>query len=231
MTETVSPELNRKAFLRSLHISRRFNLAYVNNAKVACSTIKLSLQRAEVNDLAFSPEGSVHNFASSPLLTWPEVAMDGGPLSDRYVFSFVRNPYDRLRSAYLNKIVTGQKNGKPRVDAGFGSDECPDFGSFVESISKIPPRLHNPHWRPQVINLSLGKITYDFIGRLEHFDTDWARLCAQTGLPRMIHVAGRRTRSAATESVRFTPSICALIEHAYTSDFAVFGYIFDRPLG
>lgn len=214
------------AFARSLHVARRLGLVYVNNPKVACSSIKLTLQRAELDDPDYEPATSVHDHAASPLLTVPELDPVSAPqaLQDRFVFSFVRHPLDRLRSAYLNKIVTGQKGGRPREMAGFARDVCPSFDAFVQAICAQDPTTQNPHWRPQALNLSVSSVRYDLIGRLEDFARDWATLAAQTGLPDTPSFAGRRTAHAQKAALDLSAGSHQAIRRAYAMDFDAFGY-------
>lgn len=216
--------LSRLRFLKSLHVSRHCNAVYVNNPKVACSTIKLALQRAEAGDPAYRPARSVHDHAGSPLLTWPELRWrDLDPQLERAtLFSFVRCPYRRLASAYANKIVAPQKQGRPREQAGFAADDCPSFEAFVRAIAAQDPTRHNPHWRAQWINLSAGALRYDFIGRLERFEADWAALAARLGLPATPpERAGKRSDR---RRASYTPALAALVARLYARDFEIFGY-------
>lgn len=214
------------AFARALHISPRLGLVYVNNPKSACSTIKLSLQRAELGDAAYEPPKSVHTFEDSPLVTWPDTAELGTEaFAGRRVFSFVREPFGRLKSVYLNKIVRPQKRGKFRTDAGFAADETPSFDRFVRAVCDQDPRDQNPHWRLQVLNLSVDAITYDTLGKLEQFAGDWARFADTVpGLERRPHFAGMRTGAAARDDLHLSPGAHRAVETAYAADFARFGY-------
>ncbi len=140
------------------------------------------------------------------------------------VFSFVRNPYDRLRSAYLNKIVQPQKKGRFRVSAGFAPDALPAFSDFVLALADQPPERHNPHWRGQALNLSAGRISYDFIGRLECFAEDWAVLAARTGLPARAAFAGKRTEQKQKADLAFSPAAIAAVQQIYAAYFDLFGF-------
>ncbi len=214
------------AFARALHIAPRLGLVYVNNPKSACSTIKLSLQRAELGDPEFEPPKSVHDFDGSPLVTWPDTADLGeAAFEGRRVFSFVREPFGRLRSVYLNKIVRPQKRGKFRTDAGFAADETPSFDRFVRSICDQDPATQNPHWRLQVLNLSVDAIRYDAIGKLERFAGDWARFADTVpGLDRRSHFAGMRTGAAVRDDLVLSPGARRAVQTAYAADFARFDY-------
>lgn len=210
-------------FLKSLHVVPRLGAVYVNNPKVACSTIKLALQRAQLSQPDYLPAKSVHDHEGSPLLTWPDVdsAQAAQHLADAFVFSFVRNPYTRLQSAYANKILEPQKNGAFRRSAGFDKDDVPDFDDFVEALTKKPAHKHNPHWRSQWINLSIDAIRFDFIGRLERFDADWAEIAARLRLPANPERAGK---VSAREKIAYSARSAATVATIYARDFETFGY-------
>lgn len=220
------PDLRPAQYLKSFHVSPKFGLVYVNNPKVACSTIKLTLQRAELGDPAYEPKTTMHDHRNSPMLTFPDLTQERieAALADSFVFSFVRNPFTRLRSAYLNKIVTGQKNGKPRMDAGFGRDECPSFDAFVAAVTAQDPSEHNSHWRPQAMTLSLAHVTFDFIGKMEEFSAGWARVVAATGLPDVVYRSGKPNDYAAHDPLLYTPQTAQMVRKAYAMDFEAFGY-------
>ncbi|WP_170067182.1 sulfotransferase family protein [Roseovarius confluentis] len=221
----IVPALKGRKFSRSLHVCRRLGLVYVNNPKVACSTIKLTLQRTELDAPDYEPVRSVHAHAESPLLTWPEIeGEEDEALEGRFIFSFVRHPLERLRSAYLNKIKLRQKRGRFRVQAGFDANEVPDFESFVRAVCAQRPPEQNPHWRLQVFNLSLGRIDYHFIGRLERFATDWADLSAQTGLPAQASFAGKSSAKPEKEDLHLSSDALAIVRKAYALDFETLGY-------
>mmetsp|Transcript_49883 Transcript_49883/g.108454 ORF Transcript_49883/g.108454 Transcript_49883/m.108454 type:complete len:329 (+) Transcript_49883:58-1044(+) len=63
----------------------------------------------------------------------------GHELCDAFTFTFVRNPWDRLRSAYLEKIASGKFElaGKE-----------PSFSEFVRFVASQEPNTMNMHWRP-----------------------------------------------------------------------------------
>ena len=219
-----TPILKPLPFAKSLHISPRLNAAYINNPKVACSTIKLTLQQTELGDPAYTPKTSVHSHEDSPLLTWPDIEPGEDPLKGLFVFSFVRNPYSRLRSVYLNKIVHPQKRGAFREQAGFAASETPSFHDFVIAVCDQRPHKQNPHWRLQALNLSIGRIEFDFIGRLEAFDTDWEKLCAYLPLPAAPTNAGKPSSQKDAASLTFTSDMIDAVQSAYAADFEAFHY-------
>lgn len=218
--------LRSQDFLKSFHVSERFKAIYVNNPKCAYSTIKLAMQRAEVGDPTYLPVSSMHKHRDSPLLTWPELNEEklSELLGKYYLFSFVRSPVGRLKSACLNKIVTAQKDGEHRVRAGFSRNYCPSFEEFVRSISRIGPEEQDPHWRLQTINLSFDRLTYAHIGKLESFEQDWNTICQATGMPIRVEFAGKKTSKKRKNKLSISDETRGLIAEIYNDDFRNFGY-------
>ena len=220
-----SYRLNGEAFARSLHLSQKFGVVYVNNPKAACSTIKLTLQRAELQQPDYMPETSVHDHEVSPLLTGLNIlGHERQHLDGKFVFSFVRNPFERLKSVYVNKIVRPQKKGSFRVQAGFPADCCPSFEDFVRAVCNQPTAKQNAHWRLQTMNLSVGGLRFDFVGKVESFSRDWQELSTLTGLPAEAHFAGKRSDSSIKDTLEFFPDLISAVRESYAPDFERFGY-------
>ena len=90
--------------------------------------------------------------------------------------AFVRDPAERLLSAYLNKIANMQDGegslGLYRRNLGLADDfnlSSVSFGAFVDILSKQKPEFLNIHWNSQALNCDLGKFlpAYNFIGCFE----------------------------------------------------------------
>lgn len=210
---------------QGLHICRRYRTIYVQNPKAACSTIKLALQRAERADPGYEPETNIHDKPRSPLASPSDLSAEEfqALLRDGVVFSFVRNPFDRVLSAYANKIVRPQKRGRFRERAGFAANDCPSFERFVDALATQDPAQFDPHWRPQTINLLFDDLTYHRIGRVETFDADWAQLAAETGLPQTYERRGLKEEKPPLAEA-YTPRLARRVLDIFRRDFEAFGY-------
>lgn len=96
-----------------------------------------------------------------------ELALSQRQLTSLFKFAFVRNPWDRLVSAWAF-LHDGGYNHWDRDWAEKNLAPFPDFASFVlQHIS--PERVENDYWhfRPQVYYLrnGRGQVTLDFLGR------------------------------------------------------------------
>ena len=159
---------------------------YVETAKVSCSTIKCTLQKIEKDD-PFYLSDDIHDIRMSPLKSplQEETEFCRKLYSDKYIkFCFVRNPFTRLVSAYLDKIVS-PSDEKTRLkylsELNLSPEKSVSLLEFLLEIRKDKAEEFNPHWRPQSILLGIDKVPYDFIGRFENFDNDFKRVIKAIG--------------------------------------------------
>ena len=88
-----------------INISKTYKYVYLETPKVACSTIKRTFQKAEVTALGGEVAKNIHDKNLSPLLSPLDIqnGLDSMFEGDEFFrFSFVRNPYSRILSAYLD---------------------------------------------------------------------------------------------------------------------------------
>jgi hypothetical protein len=226
---------------RLLHLSRRHRLMYLAVPKAACSTILSVLQWHEVggNDQLVPPDP--HDMESSPLVApFTDMALfDTAMKSDEFLrFSFVRDPYARALSGYLEKCCG--REGARRIylpKLGYRPDAFITFRRFLEIVREQRPSQMDVHWAPQTYLLSLGRVAYDFLGRVERLETDLASVLARRGMS--LPDTRRNTRWHATGARgRLHQSYGAqeikLVREIYAEDFEALGYDRDlvtRPAG
>jgi hypothetical protein len=201
-------------------------VVYVRVPKAACSTLKLWAHRIHTGDHSFDP-GDVHHGVEVPMahrLGWDVVSamLAGGA----YRFTFVRDPSDRLVSAYFSKLVrSGWKTDRVDVRStlGLAPEVEVTFDHFLASLEATEPSTWNVHWRPQHLITMQGLVEYDAIGRVENFDADLARIREEAGLPDVPVTS--RNRHPLTEDPRSgRPDVQRRIEALYPEDYEVFGY-------
>lgn len=190
-----------------LFFAPQLNVFFCKTPKVACTKISMmileylltgfqkdnenpSLQRllAEME----KKNGIVHEYKTAcvpPVHAWPSEYIHNAMRSEElFKFSFVRNPYSRLVSAYEGKIAVtkaGAQNNLYRdviwnsqMKAGkapsfsFYNYEPPTFKEFVRYIFTTDTVTMNSHWRPQHLILRPDVVKYDFIGKFESFSKD-----------------------------------------------------------
>jgi hypothetical protein len=224
------------------HLSRRHRSLYVATPKVGCTAIKHMLQQAELGGrLTYRRYGDEHNPVLSPLLAplddpdlfaaVMDIRLTGS--EGWFRFTFVRNPFVRVLSCYLDKIVNSIPE-RMRLLPILGLDPkagAPDFRSFLEAIAATPLPDHDVHWAPQVWLLQPDHVPYDFIGRMERFDVDLAHVCDRLGIDRTPSPPAHSTGAAEQIASHYGPEETALVRSIYGEDFKRFGYDERAPLG
>ena len=167
-------------FEYDINISLRHKYVYVETAKVGCSTIKDTLQRLELDypEMLRDDFEDIHRRKYSPLISPSQTCGLDRLLQnpDFFIFCFVRNPYTRLLSVYLDKIVRGlPEKGEILIAMGLDPSHLSreiSFQEFVDVVCEQSLSQMNPHWRVQYYQTFQDFISYDFIGRLENFQND-----------------------------------------------------------
>jgi hypothetical protein len=156
--------------------------------KVANSSIKAALCRL----LSTPPDEGVRTTADSfwrdathgetELITPAQARHNRGT---HFSFSFVRNPFDRLVSAYNNKLIENEELTKPMQAMGL-TRHMP-FAVFVDRVCACSNEELDVHLLPQSAILCAGdKLVPKFIGRMEQMEEHWVALrkrMRQEGLP------------------------------------------------
>jgi len=215
------------------HISEKNRCVFVEVPKAGCSVVKRVLQFSEVNGEGIDPAASVHDRALSPLAAPISGRFDLGEVfgepTPYFRFSFVRNPYSRALSCYLEKIVGEQWLRDLRLpDLGFAPDADVSFVEFLRRVSSQQPADMDIHWAPQSYLLSLGRVRYDFLGRFESFRPDLQRVIEHLALDVPAELLARRTSHVTGASERlddyYDEESTSLVQQIYAGDFAALGY-------
>lgn len=206
---------------------------FVEVPKAGCSVVKRVLQYSEVGGEGIDPDASVHDRSLSPLAA---PISDGFDLDELFGcptpwfrFSFVRNPYSRALSCYLEKIAGEQWLRDIRLPGlGFDPSDDVSFAEFLRRVSVQEHRDMDIHWAPQHHLLSLRKVQYGFLGRFETFQADLRRLVDILGLDVPDELLERRTAhvTAAAQKLHdyYDDETLDLVQEIYRKDFDLLGY-------
>lgn len=220
-------------FDHNIHISLKNKFLYVETPKVACSTLKLTLARLELEDNEYFRE-DIHDRNVSPLLR-PVQAGDFERLTNDQgfiKFCFVRNPYERLLSSYLNKVKRRDKRIYPTLLCQLGLDQTDfnqeiSFDLFVTSIEQVPISMMNSHWRPQYYQTFQDSLKFDYVGRLENFEKDILRIgdmISKDVAPFLQSWTTHQTNSRDKLKDYYTPELQERVYELYKIDFEKFDY-------
>ncbi|KPP58914.1 Carbohydrate sulfotransferase D4ST1-like [Scleropages formosus] len=236
---SLSP-LQRKTLLQHILVNDRHRFLYCYVPKVACSNWKRvlkvlsgALQSVDVNvkmdhksDLVFladlEPEQIQHR------------------LQHYFKFLFVREPMERLLSAYRNKFgeieayqrrygVEIVKRYRKNVGRVAGDDVT--FTEFVRYLVDEDTEHMNEHWMP-VYNLCQPcVVSYDFVGSYEHLQRDATYVLRHIGAPPQVRFPERQAwyRPVSTETLQYY--LCGVplgllreLLPKYILDFSLFTY-------
>ena len=145
-----------------------------------------------------------------------------------FKFTIVRNPWDRLVSAF--HYLKGGGNGE--ADARWSNEHraaFDDFGTFVREW--LPgKKLDSIYWHfmPQThfTSTEAGIGELDFVGRFETLERDYdtiaERLGVETRLPRL-----NASKRGSDYRSYYTDDTASIASEAYKDDIEAFGYRFD----
>ena len=176
--------------LRFLLVDHRHHVVYCYIPKVACSSWKLLMARLAGSNRTLTPLSNHEEFLQSlgiPRMFLIPKQDRQNILHDYSTFMFVRHPFDRLVSAYVNKfkmadVVYHKKYGCQiiklfRANSTKGDlQKCNDvtFQEFVKYVIHLyrTDGSFDPHWRPFHELCDPCHVPYDFIGKMETMSMD-----------------------------------------------------------
>ncbi len=230
--------LKAEDLIHATHISLRHGYLYVETAKVACSTVKRLLIDAEYESKVELTESEYIHFREfSPLLNARQIGPFDNFLkrSDIFKFCFVRNPYTRLLSCYLDKIIQRKGPQHPlMIQLGYSqfSEKVLSFEEFIEAIIAQPVVYMDAHWRTQYYATFQGGIDYDFIGKFENFATDFRHAIQQTNIDFDKYYTIENSHATQANNLidhYYTPDLVEKVYRKFQIDFDYFGYSKKLP--
>lgn len=211
-------------FYKHFLVNHEHRFIYCYVPKVACTSLKdwfLRLSNISIEDAV--PNLHVHverKFSLAALRRREAVRLLQS--GDYFRFAFVRNPFARIVSGYLNKVVQPEGAGlgamkavqkgrawdlrkrfsyewrKLRTGSGIKVQQGITFREFLHFVESQSPRRLDPHWRPQ--SLILGDVSFDYIGLMENLYDDFEQVCRRLGLPGKLPTWNRTRRSGTHRS-------------------------------
>ncbi len=204
-------------------VCEKFHFLYIPIEKVACSALKSwIIDLAEGQSASRTVDPNAHVRAFYELHSQP-ADVQSRWLHDRklFRFAFVRNPWDRLVSGFLNKFVPWKSPAQKFADehskrlrwsravnrlssgllcaSGKASSERwreeLTFRQFVAELQRRNPHKLDLHWRPQ--HLFLGSQPLDFLGRFEYLADDFRTLCRKLNVSGDLPEANKTRRDSA----------------------------------
>lgn len=191
-THMSGEELLARPFAARIIVSEKSRLVYCPVPKAASSNWKFLIRKFEGLD-DYDDMARAHLPATSGLryLTDYSPREVESLVADPsfFKFAFVRDPYARAVSCYMDKFLNAADEYVQNEYRGFVAElydwrfarsldvdtaPRPSFVEFVDELAKQSPMAMNEHWRPQTLLCGFGEMPYDFIGRMDNLEADAA---------------------------------------------------------
>ncbi|RLA53811.1 MAG: hypothetical protein DRR42_03660 [Gammaproteobacteria bacterium] len=213
-------------------VSDRKKFMFVHNPKAAGSSIRNALSQYDDRDNFYwdhEDNTKLGRVLDKAHITLDDLSVytDSSLLADYFVFGFVRNPYERVYSAFQEK------------NSQWDITDDTNFNTFIQTkLNEITIRFdwNFIHFCPQhYFFYQGGKCKADFIGRLENLRRDYARainlakLDADTDLPYLNRRSAGLSNSEETPVLstyldKYDPTSLSIVNRLYDRDFVYFGY-------
>lgn len=220
----------------TLRVSPAGRYAYKNAPKCGCATIKRALWLAEI--ASRNPNAGfevVEDFLHDVGYPTPFIN-DETAIGNSFVFTFVRNPYQRIYSAYLDKCVYMGRVDPDYVleplrrDLGVGEKPV-SFTAFLSYVRERTDDERDLHWRSLYRATAEDLLRSHYIGAIESFDKDFAEVFSILFPDKKPQIIVKNSRRAATEGTPLpTRFELDIIADVFERDFAFYGYSFDPAL-
>ncbi len=172
-----------------------FKVVYIENPKVACTSVKSVLkQHGELR--------SVFKLVN---------------VGDYYLFTVVRNPFTRLVSCYKNKIIRGEwLYGRYLFGSLiYGLRKDISFENFVDKILVIPDSSADIHFRSQSSIIDKTSSFVDVL-RFENIENDFDHIRVKFNLAKL----PKKNKSVSQEWLDFyTPELATKVYERFKTDF------------
>lgn len=218
-----------------VNISLTGKYIYFEIPKVACSTVKKTLQKCEDPAYINDDPKRIHNKKASPLLSPSEVdrPLEYYIAKERFfTFGFVRNPYSRVLSCYIDKFLEIKPNNlKLFPILGLDPQQPVSFAMFLERVQQQDPEMMDIHWRPQSLLLPDESVQLDYIGHFENFSSDFQNVLERIYENPAPILSFAKHATGADDKIKtyYTPRTMELVQDIYRQDFQRFQYDIYLP--
>ena len=218
------------------HISIKNRYVFFQVCKAGGSTVTYHLQSQEFCGSMWRVQDPRNKHLSphlSPFQLPDDLLAAAMTSSDWKRVTFVRDPFSRLLSCYLHRIIARPDSASAkhlRQVSGLGRN--PTFEQFVRVVCAQPSNKMERHWRVHADEVLIDLVDLDFVGRIERTRQDLEGL--------LLHLFGRQAfderalneinaspmKTNANERFEeyYSDRLVEAVVERYQRDFETFGY-------
>lgn len=240
---------NLKSSNLDLCVIPSLNLIYVPIEKAANSKIKRTLDELSENKRKYLNKRTNSFYGNPPAIIKlnPLLVHDALTSNETFKFSFVRNPYSRILSTWVDKFRNRPLvNSKvfhgptPEIDTylslrkqldsslPFGKTESLSFDQFLYYATSTKDLCLDNHFREQSNIIECSGLKLNYTGRIESFVNDFQEILKINNLSNKMSITKLTQKvnsaSATTKDFTLTDQHKKIIYKAYERDFSLFQY-------
>lgn len=204
---------------KNLNRKLKQKIIFVHIPKTAGNSIIKSLRKRKDFEVVS------HNLRSLDYKFLKDRVGDYG--DNKFIFTFVRNPWDRAVSAFFYLNGGGNGPGDEADQLKYLEQYKGDFRLFVKNAFLDDQIFNQIHFKPQYewICDGNGKILADFVGKFKNFDQDLKKVKEMTGLKFNILPHINKSKHGYYKDY-YDDETKEIIRRAYQKDIELFRYDF-----
>lgn len=222
----VNKSLRKKNYINSQNLRKKHTTGNDSSLKgfdeLKCIFVHVPKAAGlSVNMALFGNAGGVHKsiFHYSLIFNKSE-------FNSYYKFTFVRNPWDRLLSAYLFL----KEGGLHKNDANWAENELAVFNNFDEFVKNWVNQNNiekEIHFKPQYKFITIkGKILIDNVYKVENINEEFPKICAKLNIQNNLQVLNRTKTKIKNYRNYYDEETIKVVEKVYKKDIELFKYRF-----
>jgi hypothetical protein len=160
-----------------------------------------------------------------------EIALPEKDYNSAVIFTFVRDPWSRLASAYYY-LKSGKGSVEDNLWVEKNLSEVDDFKSFVKCYVNGNSVYNYIHLIPQIEFLKQwnGVPKANFIGRLDNIEEDFLDLCKLINRPNLSLPHNNKTEKRFNYLDEYDEEMIEIVSMAYSEDISFFNFPLPKAL-